>query len=418
MVYYYQSYDQEGRRLPGRSTGKSNKTAARAYCDRLLAEGFLFNGEQTFKIPLFKDFAKGWWDFETCEYVRGKAARDGGITKNYVKYAAGVLKNYVLPKFGNVRLNKIDEPMVYTWLTEMAAGGLRHSTTTSYLVVLSTMLGFAKFKKYIKYNPCIGMERLANDAAEPEILTDEEVNALFPDDWSSIWDDYNSYLAAKMAAHTGMRFSEVLGLKADHVYEGYIHVEKQYNQSGYVKVKTKRPRYITLPPSLEAELREYMAKKDGDFIFTHKNKTKPVSKNTVYTHLYNAFAKIDIDGEKRKERHLSFHGFRHYFNTFLLNRDIAESKVMAMTGHLSRQSKERYTHFDTRKFEEVRAAQEAMLKQGGGNAPDGGGGKEPLVFRPLPPNVMPFRLLVSGTEQEEPEIVTAGDVREKAAVSE
>jgi hypothetical protein len=65
VVFYYQSYDQDGRRLPGRSTGQSTKSAAKAYCDMLLKEGLLWDGEQVCKIPLFKDYAKGWWETAT-----------------------------------------------------------------------------------------------------------------------------------------------------------------------------------------------------------------------------------------------------------------------------------------------------------------------------------------------------------------
>lgn len=40
-VYYFRVYDDNGNRLPGRSTGKTNKKGARDYCDVLKEAGRL-----------------------------------------------------------------------------------------------------------------------------------------------------------------------------------------------------------------------------------------------------------------------------------------------------------------------------------------------------------------------------------------
>jgi hypothetical protein len=41
VVYYYQCYDANGKRLNGHSTGQSTKTAAAAYCMKRYREGNL-----------------------------------------------------------------------------------------------------------------------------------------------------------------------------------------------------------------------------------------------------------------------------------------------------------------------------------------------------------------------------------------
>jgi integrase len=55
------------------------------------------------------------------------------------------------------------------------------------------------------------------------------------------------------------------------------------------------------------------------------------------------------------------HSWRHFFNTMLLSANVADSKVMSLTGHASKKMKERYTHFDTTKFTEVIGVQEKLL---------------------------------------------------------
>jgi hypothetical protein len=41
VVFYYQVYDGQGKRLCGHSTGKTTKTAAREFCNQLLKAGKL-----------------------------------------------------------------------------------------------------------------------------------------------------------------------------------------------------------------------------------------------------------------------------------------------------------------------------------------------------------------------------------------
>jgi hypothetical protein len=45
----------------------------------------------------------------------------------------------------------------------------------------------------------------------------------------------------------------------------------------------------------------------------------------------------------------------------LLSANVADSKVMSLTGHASQKMKEHYTHFDTAKFGEVVEVQEKLL---------------------------------------------------------
>jgi len=73
-VFYYQTYDENGKRTPGRSTGQTTKTTARAYCNGLLKDGKLRPSEQV-KAPTFAEYAKGWWEYDTCPYLQQRKKR-------------------------------------------------------------------------------------------------------------------------------------------------------------------------------------------------------------------------------------------------------------------------------------------------------------------------------------------------------
>jgi hypothetical protein len=80
---------------------------------------------------------------------------------------------------------------------------------------------------------------------------------------------------------------------------------------------------------------------------------------------------INIGEEQRKERNLTFHSWRHFFNPFLLTKNVTDTKVMAVTGHMTEKMKEHYTHFDATQFTEVIEAQESLMKRRGGKEAKG-----------------------------------------------
>jgi integrase len=89
-----------------------------------------------------------------------------------------------------------------------------------------------------------------------------------------------------------------------------------------------------------------------------------VGRRQVYKALYEALANIGIDEKQRKERNLSMHGWRHFFNTTLLMANVSDNKVMSLTGHTTEKMKKHYTHFDTTQFTEVVEVQEQLLIAG------------------------------------------------------
>jgi integrase len=63
----------------------------------------------------------------------------------------------------------------------------------------------------------------------------------------------------------------------------------------------------------------------------------------VYKQFYKALEKIGISNELRKEKNITFHSYRHLFNTFLLEAGIAPETVRLFTGHSAGMTA-RYSH--------------------------------------------------------------------------
>lgn len=92
------------------------------------------------------------------------------------------LDNYVLPAFGSLPVQRVDEPAIARWITDMQAAGRKAWTIRDALTPLRRILTYAVRERLIPENP---VARLARDelpradAREPRVLTKDELAALF-----------------------------------------------------------------------------------------------------------------------------------------------------------------------------------------------------------------------------------------------
>jgi integrase len=217
-----------------------------------------------------------------------------------------------------------------------------------------------------------------NDRREIKIITPEEFKKLFVKDWKRVWDnDRVSYTANKLAALTGMRASEALGLKGGFVYEDHIYLCKQYDEYGYRDTKTKDKHNLPLPKDLIKDLEELKTMNGDGFVFSLDGGATPICRNTMYQDYRRALRNIGISDDEIAERHLHLHAWRHFFNTELLKGGLTMPQTQAVTGHKSDRMTEWYLHFDPNEFAQARRARENLLepegKEPAGAAPGAAG---------------------------------------------
>ena len=74
----------------------------------------------------------------------------------------------------------------------------------------------------------------------------------------------------------------------------------------------------------------------------------------------DALKKIGISPSERKEWNITFHSWRHFFNT-LLRGKIHDAKLRALTGHRTLEMTEHYTKFRLEDFTDVVKVQNEFL---------------------------------------------------------
>jgi integrase len=361
VIWYYQTYDETGKRTGARSTGQLTKSGARAYCRKLQNEDQLI--PKVKQSILFKDYAKGWWTKGECEYLQYRSLRRN-LSQSYIQYCRGAMIKHILPYFAKFSLISITQLTIEKWINHQVALGVSSSTINTHIGILHIMLSDAVRRDLIIDDPTRKVQKLMTNHREKGIFTNDMVTKLFdPENKEIIWKRKECYLANLLGACTGMRISEIIGLQYTDIKDGYILVSKQFHSKyGIQPTKTKKNRIIPIPKSMEEELRNTYHKCESDFIFTHGNYlTEPIPSAVVLSALYMALVAIGISEDERKERNLTFHSWRHYFNTIMRSNNLADSKLQNMTGHSSRAMTDHYTHYAAEDLKEVVKIQAKIL---------------------------------------------------------
>ena len=363
-VMYYYAYDENGDRRGPWTTGQTSKTAAKNYCHMLIRKGKLIPGSG--EVPTFAEYAKGWWKWDTCAYLKDRRKRFN-LTPSYAVKCQSVLENQLLPYFGKMKLDKITAEVIDEWFDKLSTPKkderkYKNTTINGYYTTLITMLKWAVKKRVISRDPTLEITKLVDDRRAIEIITPKEFKALFITNWRKVWGrDRILYTANKLSALTGMRISEVLGLRGEFVFDDHIFVCAQYDQYGYRPTKTKDKSNIPLVPEMIADLRELMTSNGQGFLFSVDGGATPVCNRTLLRGLHEGLRNIGIDEPTIAKRGLTFHAWRHFCNTELLKAGLSIPQVQAVTRHKSVRMTEWYNHFDASDFAKVPSVQAGLL---------------------------------------------------------
>ena len=350
MVYYYQCYDEKGTRQWAKSTGCYKKTDAKTYCMKLFKDGLLIPEKKT---PTFAEFTTGWWNPETCRYLKWRELHEP-LTTSTINIHKNNFNRNIKDYFAKYHLDEITPELIEAWLLDLSEKELKGSTINLQLRTLRMVIGEAYRLKLIQKNPCKEVKEVRQEDTKRIILSVEEARKLFPLNWSSIWETRIIYIAHRLGACTGIRISELMGLKKEHIFDNYICIKGQYTAFGYVAhTKTKQNRNIPFTSLMRDELEELIRLNGDGYVFSEDGGEKPVGREKIHRQFEKALGKIGINRADRLERKLSFHSWRHFLNTLLRMSNVADSKVQSVTGHRSMRMTDHYTHFDTRQFSEV-----------------------------------------------------------------
>lgn len=338
-VYYYWTYSSKGRRLY-RSTGEETYEKAIRHCRNLLKTGKLASDTNY----QFSKYTADFFIYDRCPYIKSRILHDKSYTKGWAQAQRNLLTKRIIPAFGDTDIRGIFEKEIEDWLFNLKAEGLGTKTVNHLMGIVRIIFGYALKNHDIDENPMAHIELFALSTPEKGIFTRDELRRLFSDSFNAGWDSKLHYALNLTAAMTGMRLGELLALRHEMVQPDRITVAHSWSCTDKLKsTKTGKTRYIPIPEALFRLLDSLKTNRQSSgFIFSKNGKT-PIDHKTVYKHFYLALEKIGIDRSVRHARNLTFHSYRHGFNTMLLESGLAPETVRLLTGHSAGMTA-RYSH--------------------------------------------------------------------------
>lgn len=345
-VYYVRFKLPGNRWSTAKSTGETVRGKAERWAYNYLSAGQIVRRENI----LFSEYAKDFFSWEG-PWATDKLATGKRIGPRHCKERDIVLRNSLLPAFGNMKLTDITRALIKEFRNTMYTKGYAGSTINKALSTLKTILEAAEEQSLIQFVPKI--ER-ASDRPEKHrgILTVEEVRQIF----SLPWRDARAYTMNLMAASTGLRLGELQALTVKDVnLDGrYITVSRSWDRRTRTMnetTKTGRSRTVIIPENLCHLLKRLIDQNPWDegekyIFYSNVSPLKPVSENIITGGLFSMMKKIGISYEQRQERYITFHSWRHWFNSLLVNAKIPLQKVQSLTGHLTAEMTQHYYHSD------------------------------------------------------------------------
>lgn len=335
-----------------RSTGETTKLRALDEIQRRIRDNDLLLTRKKIQSKLVRDYFEPFFDYDRCPLVQDKRERGGHVSVEGCKNNRNNMRKFVIPELGSKSMQELTPEICNKFLRKMPEKyGIKPQTANKVFIAFRQVLEYAVQEGVISSNPARGIKQLISKPEPRGCFTSSQIKMLFSDHW----DDYIVEWMCKLSALTGMRQGEILALSNEQLHDDYITVDRAYARGeGRKSPKSGKVRTVPVLPEIINELRRMPSK--GDFVFSITG--KKVDIKTIANVLNRRMEKCGIDYKAEK---LSFHSFRHFFNTRLVASGLQGEQVRAVIGHESEEMTEHYLHLSAEDLKQVLDVQNSIL---------------------------------------------------------
>jgi integrase len=212
----------------------------------------------------------------------------------------GILENYLLPTFGELALRDLSPLSIQRYFSNMATSVLAHESRDKIRDVLSSVLRSAVEYGFLVRNPVENVrmpaERRGKKRNKPYLAPAQfnQLLELIPEPYATM---------VYVAIYTGLRVSELAGLRWDDIHEESITIDERYCRGDWGAPKSEssnatigvnrcvverihRMRILTVEVRAGRAMRKYrVVKSDGpnDLVFQSVKDGKPIRDNNILT---------------------------------------------------------------------------------------------------------------------------------------
>ncbi|MDR2210268.1 MAG: tyrosine-type recombinase/integrase [Spirochaetaceae bacterium] len=229
----------------------------------------------------FIPFLARFWDLERSPYLKDKIAHGHKITQKYCREALQKIERHWKAFFGNtIPLNAVTRKELREFSIALHEKRLTSSTINNIMIVGTSALKWAYTERIIPIDPTEGLITFTGEGKSRDILTEEEIEALFQVNWQ----EKRAYIAALVSLTTGIRSGEIRALRWDSIRDDVLDVSYSWNDTEGLKCpKNGEPRRAPLLPEIRTLLLELLEKspwaksQENPFIFYGEKPDRPCS---------------------------------------------------------------------------------------------------------------------------------------------
>ncbi len=230
-------------------------------------------------------------------------------------------------------LKEVTSSLIRGWMVDLLENEYTKRSVNRKLSTLRTFFKWLRKSDLIDSNP---MQRVTGPKSEkrlpnfvsPKDLTLEKLQPLFEGDFEGVRDK----LMLEMFYQTGMRLSELIGIRSKDVSETFIRVLGKRNKERLIPISKELYAHVILFQNLKRN-----EDINSEYLFVLKNGNKLYPK-LVYRKIYTYLGKV-TSLEKR-----SPHVLRHTFATHMLNNGAGLETLKDILGHANLSATQIYTH--------------------------------------------------------------------------
>ncbi len=255
-----------------------------------------------------------------------------------------IVAKHLLPKFGSRPVASIDHAEILVFISGLTEAGAGPGTVRNIRDVTRMIFKFAVRSGAVKTNPVFDIKVPRKHPEEMMFLTPEEVMNLA----AAITkppirmrggehrrDSYPEYgTLVRLAAFTGLRAGEIVGLRAGRVdlkrnrVEVVETVTEAHGKLQFGSTKTYARRVVPVPPPIVAELAMIInGRPEDSLIFVGPNGSALRHSNWYPRHFKPATRVAELDTRTR------FHDLRHTYAAFLIAQNAHPRAMMERLGH-------------------------------------------------------------------------------------
>lgn len=222
---------------------------------------------------------------------------------------------------------------------------LKPSSINTKLSSLRSFYSFLHRREIIDLSPIKNYKPLKTAKRLPIYVPEKKMERVL-DELNSNQDELRDALIMNILYCTGMRLSEIAGLKASSFNSSFTRVR--------VRGKGDKDRELPLVEMLQKQIKEYISEikeqkicKDEDFYLFLNHRLKPMSHDAIYRVVKKQLREQGTQGK------CSPHVLRHSFATHLLDAGADLREIQELLGHSSLNATQIYTHNSIAKLKQV-----------------------------------------------------------------